>query len=232
MKTTESHSPKCRVAIVDDHSIVRDGLLRLMSFEDGMEVCWTSANFDDAVDHLRAQVPDVLVTDISLPTRSGLDLVKHVKSHHPECRVLVLSVHDEALYADRAFRAGAEGYIMKDEASENIVRAIYGIHKGGLYMSPTMQRLVLHHFVNSAGESRKSRLSSLTDREYEVLRMIGMGLSTKQIAEQLKRSTKTIDTHRFNLKEKLGMGTMTELTVFAAQWVEGEAAAAGSAPSP
>jgi DNA-binding NarL/FixJ family response regulator len=219
--STIGHLPvKARILIVDDHVIVRQGIAQLVNREPDLDVCEEAGDADSAIAVLREQPVDLAIVDISLPGTSGIELVKLMRDAHPNLPVLVMSMHDEALYSDRAFRAGAKGYVMKQEATEKLLAAIRKILNGGVYVSDRMQTVMVQRFLNSGVDETVSFIDNLTDREFEILRMIGQGLTVAEIAEKLGRSAKTVEAHRANLREKLGLKRAAELARFATQWVE------------
>ncbi len=211
---------KARILIVDDHVIVRQGIAQLVNREPDLDVCQEAGDADSALAVLRETPVDLAIVDISLPGTSGIELVKLIRDAQPQLPVLVMSMHDEALYSDRAFRAGAKGYVMKQEATEKLLAAIRKILNGGVYVSDRMQTVMVQRFLNSGVDETVSFIDNLTDREFEILRMIGQGLTVAEIADKLGRSAKTVEAHRANLREKLGLKRAAELARFATQWVE------------
>ena len=211
---------KARILIVDDHVIVRQGIAQLVNRELDLDVCAEAGDADSAMAVLKDTQVDLAIVDISLPGTSGIELVKLMREAQPHLPVLVMSMHDEALYSDRAFRAGAKGYVMKQEATEKLLAAIRKILNGGVYVSDRMQTVMVQRFLNSGVDETVSFIDNLTDREFEILRMIGQGLTVAEIAEKLGRSAKTVEAHRANLREKLGLKRAAELARFATQWVE------------
>lgn len=211
---------KARILIVDDHTIVRQGIAQLVNREPDLDVCEEAGDAESAVAVLAKTAVDLAIVDISLPGTSGIELVKQIRDSHPQLPVLVMSMHDEALYSDRAFRAGAKGYVMKQEATEKLLAAIRKILNGGVYVSDRMQTVMVQRFLNSGVDETVSFIDNLTDREFEILRMIGQGLTVAEIADKLGRSAKTVEAHRANLREKLGLKRAAELARFATQWVE------------
>ena len=206
--------------IVDDHAIVLHGLKELINSEPDLEVTMTADSAERALEMLRKGLPDIVVTDISLPGLSGLELIKEVTFMHPGLPSLVLSMHDELVHGERALRAGAKGYLVKQEAPEKVIKAIRTVLAGGRYLSARMQSLLTHKVRGRPGKQPVSILSSLTDREQEIFRMIGLGLGTSEIAAKVNRSVKTIEAHRANLKTKLGLRNAHELNRFAANWAD------------
>jgi two-component system response regulator NreC len=211
---------KARIMIVDDHVIVRQGIAQLVNREPDLDVRYEAGDADSAIAVLRAEPVDLAIVDISLPGTSGLELVKLMHAQQPELLILMMSMHDEALYSDRAFRAGAKGYVMKQEATERLLMAIRKILNGGVYVSDRMQTVMVQRFLSSGMDQKVSFIDNLTDREFEILRMIGQGLTVSEIATKLGRSVKTVEAHRANLREKLGLKRAAELARFATQWAE------------
>ena len=218
MKGKHAKPAKTRILIVDDHPMMRDGLRQLIANEPDLEV---SGEADDAAGALReaeALKPDVAIVDITLRSSSGLELIKDLHIRSPKTAVLVLSMHDESLYAERVLRAGGRGYIMKQEGGKKIIEGIRQIAGGHTFVSQAISARILDSF--SGGGERKSPVERLTDREFEVFQLIGQGLSTKEMADKLHVSVKTIEVHRVNIKEKLNIATAAELIRFAVRWVE------------
>lgn len=217
---------KRNVLIVDDHPIVRQGIAQLIDREDDMRVSCEAGDADQALEVIANNNGccnvDIALVDMSLPGISGIELVKTLRSRFPEIQTLVISMHDESLYAERALRAGAKGYIMKQEATEKVLIAIRHILSGEVYVSEKMRAKILQRIIDNRFESPTSPVSHLSDKELDVLRLIGKGLRTSEIASELSRSVKTVEAHRANLKEKLGLKNATELVRFAVHWVESE----------
>ncbi|WP_438483421.1 response regulator transcription factor [Oleiharenicola lentus] len=208
--------------IVDDHPITRQGLKALISQQPRFEVCGEADSAPQAVDMLGKLKPDLVIADITLKTTNGIELIKNLRAQSPQLRVLVVSMHDENLYAERALRAGAQGYVMKQEASDQIIPAIEKILSGDLHLSAAVKDKILHRFVSNSGEKNVSAIETLSDREMEVFQLIGNGHSTRQIATRLNLSTKTIDSYREHLKIKLSLATGSDLVRHAIQWVKSE----------
>jgi DNA-binding NarL/FixJ family response regulator len=208
-----------RVLIVDDHPVVRHGLEQLIASEPGLEVCGGAAGAAEALSLIEKTQPNLVVIDVSLQDGSGIDLIKDIKARYKHIRMLVSSMHDEMLFAERCLRAGAMGYINKQEATEKIVDAIRQILEGRIYLSSRAADRLLQYMVDIDQEPSKSPFERLSDRELEVFTLIGEGLSTRQIAERLKLSVKTIETHRDSIKRKLNLESSVELTRSAVQWV-------------
>jgi DNA-binding NarL/FixJ family response regulator len=213
----ESIMHRVSILIVDDHPLVRSGLGELIKHEPDLEVCCEAASLQQAVEFLGHHSPDVAILDISLPDGNGLDLIKRLRLRNPHTRILVLSMHDETLLAERALRAGALGYINKEEAAENIIAAVRRILKGKTWMSQRMTEHLLRMGARIP-KSFDSPFDRLSNRELEVFELIGRGLGTGEIAGKLHLSVKTIETHRANIKKKLHIDSSGELTRRAIQW--------------
>jgi len=205
-----------RVFLVDDHPIVRYGFAQLLAVESDIVVCGEAVNARQALDGL-ATSPDVVVVDLSLGTSDGIDLIKEIKERDSRIAVLVVSMHDEMLYAERSLRAGAAGYVMKHEATESIVRAIRTVAAGGVFVSEAVSARLLQKKI---GAKARSPLENLSDRELYVLQLMGRGLGTRAIAEHLHVSIKTVESYRARLKEKMSLRSGTELMRFAVRWAE------------
>lgn len=209
-----------KVFIVDDHPLVRQGLTQIIGGQEDFEVCGEAEDSSTAMRGIDNTAPDVVIVDISLQGNNGLELIKNLKAIHEKLPILVFSMHDESIYAQRALRAGAKAYVMKKESSEKIIEAIRKILKGEIYVSPRVADQVLHQIVNGPSNASASPVERLTDRELEVVQLIGRGLSTREIAESLHLSVKTIESHRAHVKEKLNLRNATELVQFSVQWVD------------
>ena len=206
-----------RILIVDDHPLVRAGLAQLISDCPDLEVCAEAADMADALKQIDACNPDLAIIDLSLAGGSGLDLIEHIKSRGRDILMLVASMHDETLYAERVLAAGARGYINKQEAQESIIQAIRQVLNGKVYLSQHMTDRLLSGMVDASGDKRD--IDSLSNRELQVFELIGQGVTTSQMAEQLNLSVKTIETHQAHIKKKLGLGSAHELNQRAIRWV-------------
>lgn len=204
-----------KVFIVDDHPIVRMGFAQLLAAAGDIEVCGQAADARSTLEALPAAAPNVVIVDVSLGATNGLDLIREIKA---TAAVLVVSMHDEHLYADRALRAGAAGYVMKHEATDAIVRAIRTVAGGGLYVSEAVTARMLQRAIAGGAASP---LESLSDRELHVLQLMGRGMATREIADQLHISIKTVESYRARLKDKMNLKSGTELLRFAVRWAEG-----------
>jgi len=212
---------KARILIVDDHPIVRQGVAQMVNQQADLQLCCEAANGEEALSAMRRCHHDLAIVDISLEGLSGFSLITALVARYPELPILVVSFHEETLYAERTLRLGAKGYIMKHQATGTILAAIRRILAGGIYLSDDMQSLILERLrTPSSDPGIADPVACLTDREFEVLRLVGFGFGTRQIAEKLNRTVKTVEAHRANIKEKLGLTTGTELARFAILWVE------------
>ncbi|MBP0618565.1 response regulator [Cupriavidus consociatus] len=218
-ETPFSHGPATKVLIVDDHPIIREGLTHLL-MQEGLHVCCAAATSEEAFAAMASQ-PDIAIVDLSLQSDSGLDLIKTLRQHHPSLAILVLSMHDETLFAERALRAGANGYLMKLEAAEEVMSAIREVLAGSIYLSAAMHARLARALAVPRATPAGS-VACLSEREFEVLHLIGLGFSTREIAMKLNRSVKTIEAHQANIKEKLDISSGKELMRFAIQWLESE----------
>jgi DNA-binding NarL/FixJ family response regulator len=213
---------KKKVFVVDDHPLLRQGLSLLINREPDLEVCGEAEEAQPAMAAIGSKAPDILIVDISLKGPDGLDLLKNIRATYPALPVLILSMHDESLYAERALRAKANGYIMKQEATEKVLIAVRRILDGYVYLSDRMSNKILQQYISGASASAEPRVSSLSDRELEVFRMIGEGRGTREIAEELHLSVKTVETYHAHIKDKLSLRSGRELIQYAVQWKNNE----------
>lgn len=207
-----------RVLIVDDHYVVRRGFAELINDEAALELCGEASCVTDALAVARKELPDLVITDLGLPDQNGLELIKRIESSSLKAKVLVSSIQDESLYAERCLRAGAMGYVNKSEPPERVLEAIYCVLDGDVFLSPHMTRKLLKG-VAGKNDLTSSSVDRLTDRELEVFDQLGRGLSAREIAERMKLSIKTIETHRDKIKKKLKIESTSKLTRYAVQWV-------------
>jgi DNA-binding NarL/FixJ family response regulator len=219
MKAGKPTGKKTQILIVDDHPVTRAGLSHLINHQPDMIICGEAESAAQAMDVLTSSQPDLLLIDLTLPGKSGLELVKDVKAMRPDLLMLVVSMHDESLYADRVLRAGARGYITKHEGGEKLIRAIRQVLSGKIYVSESMSAHILEIFSGGQAALDRSSIEKLSDREFEVFESLGAGLSSQQIAKKLHLSAKTVDAHRANIKAKLGMKTTAEIIAYAARWM-------------
>lgn len=218
MKAAPPSPHQVRVLIVDDHPMMCEGLVHTISRDPGLMVCATANSSAAGLDAFTKSQPDLVLVDISLPGRNGIELIRDIRAVQPNAKILVVSMHDEALFAERALRAGARGYIMKQEAKDALLSAIHAILAGRIYVSGKMSAQILENLAGS--QAGNGAVSKLTDRELEVFQLIGQGKNTAEIAEVLHLSVKTVETHRAHIKEKLSLHNMAELTAYAARWNE------------
>lgn len=223
MQPQEAHP----IIIIDDHPIVREGMTRFLNSQDDLEVCGEAGSTEEALAMMLKCAPELAIVDISLKKESGLDLIKALRRAYPQLRLLAMSQHDETIFAERALHAGANGYLMKQEATVNILQAVRQVLAGDVYLSVAMQSRLTQQLLSLRGggtEGRPGRasrqMSGLSEREFEILHLIGLGFGTRQIAEKLNRSIKTIEAHRASLKDKLHQKSGADLVRFAAQWLE------------
>ena len=222
MPTDSNQGPQSGIIIVDDHPVVRQGLAQLINQEADLHVCGQAEDAHEAVRAIKELAPDMVIVDISLRDTSGMDLIKDIKVRHPDLPILTLSMHDEAVYAERALRAGARGYIMKQEATERVVTAIRCVLAGNVYVSERMAAKMVSKLAGGHSPDNSSPVDCLSDRELEVYRLIGEGHGTRKIAQTLHLSVKTIETYRAHIKEKLGLKDANELFRSAIEWVNSE----------
>lgn len=208
---------KNRIVIVEDHPIVRRGMAQLINFEEDMCTVGEAETTIIAHETLEREKPDLVLVDLSLKGGSGLELIKDIKKLYPKMLIIVVSLHDENVYAERVMRAGAKGYIMKSEATESILTAIRQVLNGEIYLSPDMQTKMLNKIVSGVDNSVHT-VDLLSDREFEVFEMVGKGITTKKTARELNLSIKTIETYKSHIKTKLNIKDSTELIQFATEW--------------
>jgi DNA-binding NarL/FixJ family response regulator len=220
-----NENPKCdapeakRIVIVDDHPLFRKGLQELIQADDSFAVCGEAGNAAEAMDVIRQLNPELAIVDLSLPGANGIELIKNIRAEFPKLPILVLSMHDESLYAVRALRAGADGYVMKHEAMANVIHAIREVFYGRPYLSPAMAAQVITKFAHRQAEGETDAVERLSDRELEILELIGKGKEVGQIARLLNLSPKTVETHRAHIKDKLDLKNSREVARFALQWL-------------
>jgi DNA-binding NarL/FixJ family response regulator len=225
-----NQNPRCdlpetkRLLIVDDHPLFRKGLQELIHSEAEFAVCGEAGNAAEAMEVIRKLNPDMTIVDLSLPGANGIELIKNIRAEFPSLPILVLSMHDESLYALRALRAGAEGYVMKHEAMANVIQAIREVFNGRPYLSPAMAAQVITKFAHRQAEGETDAVERLSDRELEILELIGKGNEVRQIAKLLHLSPKTVETHRAHIKDKLDLKNSREVARFALQWLSSRGA--------
>ena len=218
----KNKNPAQRILIVDDHPMMRTGLAQLIDNEPDLKVCAEADNAGQAITLVARQKFDLALLDISLPDKSGLELIKDLRSLRPEMPILVVSMHDEMIYAERVLRAGGRGYIMKQEGGKKLLQAIRQVLTGQIYVSEKMSARILETFSGHGPEQSASPVARLSDREFEVFQLIGQGKGTKEIAQHLNLSVKTVEVHRAKIKEKLSLQTATDLVRYAVRWAEAQ----------
>jgi len=219
----KSEPAKKRLLIVDDHPMMRQGLAQLINNEADLAVCWEADNAGQAIDVASQSQPDIVLADISLPDKNGLELIKDIHALRPGTLILVVSMHDETLYAERVLRAGARGYIMKQEGGKKLMAAIRMVLSGQIYVSEKISARILEGFSGHRAEA-VSPIENLSDREFEVFQLIGRGKGTREIADHLHLSIKTVEAHRGHIKQKLKLKSATDLVREAVRWTEAQGA--------
>jgi DNA-binding NarL/FixJ family response regulator len=212
-----------RIVVVDDHPLFRKGLEQLINTsDDGLAVCGEAGSAAEAIGVIRRLQPDLVIVDLSLPGANGIELIKNIRAEFSKLPILVLSMHDESLYALRAMRAGAQGYVMKQEALGNVVSAIREVCDGRPYLSPAMSSELIAKFAHGPFDGESRETDKLSDRELEILELIGQGKDVRQIAKELHLSSKTVETHRAHIKEKLKLANARQVARFAVQWMSAQ----------
>jgi DNA-binding NarL/FixJ family response regulator len=211
--------PKSKVLLVEDHPMFRERLALLINKELGMSVCGETDNIRDAMEIINTTKPDVAIVDITLRGSSGLELIKDIKAQEIELPVLVLSMHEEDLYAERVLHAGARGYISKSEAASEVIQAIHKVLAGDVYVSSRVNARILQRIGKIGGKAEKTTMELLSDRELEVFQLAGRGLNSREIAKELNLSEGTIDSYRFRIRQKLNFTSAADFYRKAAQWV-------------
>jgi DNA-binding NarL/FixJ family response regulator len=217
-------NPPKRLLIVDDHPMMRNGLAQLIDNEGVLKVCAQADNAGQAINAVAKLQFDLALVDISLPDKSGLELIKDMRSLAPNLPILVVSMHDELIYAERVLRAGARGYIMKQEGGQKFLQAIRHVLAGQIYVSDKMSARILESLSGQSPAPTGSPVRRLSDREFEVFQLIGQGVGTSEIAIRLHLSVKTVEVHRANIKQKLDLETATELVRYAVRWLDSQGA--------
>jgi DNA-binding NarL/FixJ family response regulator len=213
-----AEKPKTKILVVDDHPIVRERLAELINQEPDLHVCGEAEDSREAIQAVESLQPDLAIVDITLKDTYGIELIKQLKETHPKLPMLVLSMHDESLYGERALRAGAKGYLTKQEATKKVITAIRTILAGEIFVSEKMASTILRKVAGSASPEGASPTDVLTDRELEIFQLLGQGLGVKEIAENLFISVKTVEAHREHIKQKMNFKSSTELLRFAIQF--------------
>jgi len=222
MPSNDRSTDHIRVYMVDDHPAIREAIRDTIESTIDIEICGESSTSDEAFREIEELQPDVAIVDISLQDAHGLDLVQNVRAQYPDVRMVVFSMYDENVYAERAIRAGASGYLMKSEPTKNIIEAIRSAHEGEVYLSRKMSSRILNKVAMGRTSEPSFAIDELTDREMAVFQMLGQGYSVQEIQDRLSLSRKTIETYRRRAKEKLGFDTVSELLQYAVQWTYGQ----------
>jgi len=219
--TMDPSQKSWNILLVDDHPLLLEGLARMINTESGLGVCGTADNAEDALGQVKSRCPDLVVTDLTMPGRNGLEFIRDLSVMHPDIPVIVLSMHDEMIYAERVLRAGGKGYVMKDSPPSRLIQAIRTVLGGGIFASQKVADHLLKVLATHKTSSRPSGpLECLTDREMEVYELIGRAKSNHEIAAQLNISPRTVDAHRAHIRDKLGLTDSNELTRNAIRWAE------------
>jgi len=224
IKQSKNGDRRTKILLVDDHAVVRFGMAQLINREADLTVCGEEEDASQAMEAISKLKPDLVIADISLKESSGLELMRNIKAQYPKLPVLVVSAHDESVYAEVAFRAGALGYLMKEEALGKVITAIRRVLGGGIYVSDDLAAKLLQRQVRGQPDATTSPVKGLSDRELEVFQMIGQWKGTRQIAEELHLSVKTVEYYREQIKKKLNLKSAAELTQHATAWVQKESA--------
>lgn len=218
---------KTRLLIVDDHPIMRQGLTALVNNERDLHICAEAETAAQAMDLVQSEAPDLVLLDLTLPDKNGLELIKDLLAPHPNLAILVVSMHDEAIYAERVLKAGGRGYVMKQEGGKRLIEAIRRVLAGHIAVSEKMSGRILELFSGRRSQTAASPVQSLTDREFEIFQLIGQGRKTSDIAQHLHLSVKTVEVHRLHIKAKLNLPDATSLIREAVRWVDGHASGGG-----
>ena len=209
-----------KIVLVEDHPIFRKGLVQLINNGENMKVCGEAEDFPEALRIIKETSPDLVIVDITLKNRNGIELIKDIKLRHPDIKIIVLSMHDEKVYAERALRAGAKGYIMKEEAPETILKVIEHVLSNNIYVSDEIATRIFSMFFDGRTNNDNNPINLLTDRELEIFQLIGQGFGTRQIASKLHISVKTVENHRAHIKDKLNLKNAIELVQQATLWLQ------------
>lgn len=211
---------KAKIMLIDDHAMLRHGMAMLINMEPDMEVVAEAGDGNEAITYLKKNPPpDLISLDVTLKTVSGFEVIKNIHALIPTVPVLFISMHDESVYAERALRTGARGYVMKQEAGDVMLSALRDVLKGNVYLSKQMNEKMLQRFVSGGSATPEDLINTLTPSEFEILHLIGQGRSSQEIADLLCRSIKTIETHRFNIRTKLNLKDGADLIRYATRWI-------------
>ncbi len=220
--TESSEKQQKRIFLVDDHPLIRSGLAQIIEEEPDLTICGQAKNAAEAMKGVKDSAPDLVVVDLSLEGSNGIELIKNLKALYPDLEFMMFSMHDERVFAQRALRAGARAFVMKHESKDTIKTAIRRALSGNIYVSERVSEQLLHQIVSGTASDKGSPVDKLTDRELEVIQLIGKRLSTREVPKALTVSVKTVESHRAHIKEKLELSSGNELVKFAIQWVEHE----------
>ncbi|KIE58043.1 LuxR family transcriptional regulator [Methylacidiphilum kamchatkense Kam1] len=218
----KTRTEKIKVFIVDDHPIVREGIAQLLSKEKNIIVCGEASNAYDGFEKIGKTLPDVAIINLSMPGKNGLELIRDIRFAYPNVSNLVFSMHDEMIYAERALKAGARGYVMKTEGVEKLIEAIYKVSRGEIAVSPRVSNEIISNISSKNQKTINNPTQLLSNREFEIFQLIGKGLGIRQIAEQLHISIKTVESYRSSIKEKLKIKSTEELVHYAVSWCQAE----------
>jgi len=221
---------KKRILVVDDHPFLREGVRRFLNQYEDLEVCGEAGDVQQATEAVERLRPDLMLLDIRLGNGDAIELIKAVRARFPTLRILVYSQHEESIFAERSLRAGAQGYLVKNETPAEVLAAVRCVLEGGLYVSRRMAGSLLNKLLHAAPGTPTNRVEGLSDREFQVFRMLGSGLTNRQISQELKLSVKTIETYRENIKHKFGLRTAAELMRHAVEWLHTSVAHAPTLP--
>lgn len=213
-----SGQPRRKILIVDDHPIFREGLAQSISREQGLVVCGEAEDASQAMECVGKLGPDLVMVDITLPGKSGMELIKDLHALYPALPILAVSMHDESLYASRILRAGARGYVMKQETPQTLLEAVHRVLDGGIYVSPRMSAQILESYSGQRIRESTSPIEQLSDREFEIFHLVGLGRNNHEIALQLHLSLKTVGVHQANIRRKLNLANLSDLIRFAVRW--------------
>jgi len=220
--TKKPEKSRTKILIIDDHPMMREGLTQLIANEPDLEVCGEAGDANEGLEKISALQPNLVLSDITLPGKNGIELIKDIQALQAGLAILVISMHDEAFYVERVLRAGGRGYIMKQEGGKKIMEAIRKVLAGQIAVSEKMSAKILEVFSGRRPETASSPLENLSDREFEIFQLIAQGSETKEIAFKLHLSPKTVEVHRANIKTKLKLNSMSELIRFAVRWIESQ----------
>ncbi|QSR89519.1 response regulator transcription factor [Methylacidiphilum caldifontis] len=213
---------KIKIFIVDDHPVVREGIIQLLSRDKNLQICGEAGNAYDGFELIGKVLPDIAIINLSMPGKNGLELIRDIRCAYPQVHNLVFSMHDEMIYAERALKAGARGYVMMTEGGEKLIEAIYKIARGKIAVSPKVSNLIISNISTKTQKTINNPTQLLSNREFEIFQLIGKGYGIRQISEQLHISVKTVESYRSSIKEKLKIKSTEELVHYAVSWCQAE----------